>query len=71
MKSTLKTIEEPKIEYPILMQNVTFGHIVLFYALNRGILVYGGNLGYSTPWCPATDEKIWKRFDGKIELSND
>lgn len=79
MKS--KVTENPKIEsrYPVLMKLIDKyredGQIVLFTSQNTGIVVGNGTdmnpLGfYSNNWSKADDEKVWKRFNGKIELSN-
>lgn len=84
MKSTIsQSNQEPeqKLVYPVLMQQSTYKYVVLFCSEQVGVVVHEGtkisqgnpiyNLGYySHGWLPATNAEGWRKFEGKIELSN-
>lgn len=69
----LQTVKEPnKIKYPVLMEGINTGRIVLFYRENTGIILKGENQGL--PLCtalPCTDTAVWKKFKGTITLCNE
>lgn len=65
--------ESAEIAYPILMQDTTFGAVVLFNSENEGIVVHGvGNykMGDQCSHWTATNKEYWKKFQGTIEISN-
>lgn len=65
---------EQQIAYPILMQEVTYGYVILFTSEQTGIVVYGVGIykigAHSHHWTSATNKEAWEPFKGKIELSN-
>lgn len=77
MKSEI--IKEPQeseqITYPILMEHLTNGYIVLFYSEREGIVVHEGEkftfrMGQRLTWSSAMRKDIWKSFKGEIKISN-
>lgn len=75
MKSKIiKEIQKSEqITYPVLMQDTTFGAVVLFSSENKGVVVHGmGNykMGYHYSHWTATNKEYWKKFQGTIEISN-
>lgn len=84
MKSEVnRTTEKATITYPCLMEYIEVeakGMVVLFTDLNSGTVVvsptndkgYGRyGIGYtSSSWTPANCDKIWKRLEGSVTLSN-
>jgi predicted glycosyl hydrolase (DUF1957 family) len=69
--------ESEEIKYPILMQSMANGQIVLFLENQVGVLIVESNASswltghYSDSWINATNKSVWQLFKGKIVLSNE
>ena len=78
MKVTVKC-EEEKVEYsfPMLMEAVGTGFIVLFTSETVGVVINKGSsvlwaVGeYCDEWLTCDDKNHWKKFTGTITLEND
>lgn len=67
--------ETPTLRYPVLMQAVGNGHIVLFSEETKGTVLYGGEAHlavghYTDSWKPATNRDNWAPFTGTLPLRN-
>jgi len=67
--------KQKELHYPVLMQDVAEGILVVLFTTPRdGTVMIGdeswafGESGRS--WTPATDSAEWKKFEGTISLSN-
>lgn len=63
--------QEPELTYPVLMEALNTGNLVLFTAPTSGCAlrhVSGIHTGQS--WIEATNKTTWKPFIGTITLSN-
>lgn len=75
MKSTIDTSTKPEAIFPVLMQSVANGYVVMFTGENTGTIVYDPNnfygLGnYGDDWQEWYKEEYWKKFEGTITLEN-
>lgn len=63
------------IEYPIIMESVSNGAVILFTELTSGVLLRPGLAGerigdWSDDWIRATYSEAWRPYKGEIKLYN-
>ena len=71
---------EPKIEnnseYPVLMESLKNGEVVMFFGENSGVRLkcckdWTAEENFSYEWKSIYDESVWKKYEGSVTIQND
>ena len=76
IKTQVITETKKELDFPILMEAVSSGKMVLFTSEKAGTVVEisssSDEVGYySDRWIDASNTEYWKVFEGELRLSND
>lgn len=70
MKISINKKESDDLSFPVVMEHVKDGHLVLFTEPTTGILLDNSFTSVTT-WIEHTDTEVWKKFKGTVTLSNE